>query len=80
MTKKKKNKPTEDLPENSLEITGERTVKYTEFDVEMSESLRQSIIKFALKEIVHDEDALLNYGFVKALENGIKELEKEEKS
>ncbi len=73
-----KNKPTKDLPEDSLEIKGERSIQYTELDIEMGEGLRQSIISFALKEIIHDEDALLNYGFVKALENGIKHLEKEE--
>jgi hypothetical protein len=61
-----------------LEILSERPVQYVELDIEISDGLRDMIISYAKKEIMNDSDALMNYGFIKAIENGInlKESEK----
>jgi hypothetical protein len=62
---------------NTFKILAEREVKYVELDIDASEEIIESLVQYGLKEIVNDRDALLNYGFIKAVENGIKKLEDE---
>lgn len=64
------------MKDDCLKILAERDVKYVELDIDMSEKLRKQLIEYGLREIVTDEDALVNYAFIKALENGIKHAEK----
>jgi len=61
------------LPKNikTIHILAEREVRYVEMDMEAPDEIWDDLAEYGLKEIKKDRNALLNYGFVKALENFI---------
>ena len=48
-----------------------------DMDIEMNDKLCKELLFYARQNILNDEDTLLNWAFVKALEKGIKRFEQE---
>lgn len=67
----KKKKP---LP--TIEILSEREIKYVELQIKCDKKIQEEIIMYGASLILGDRNELLNYGFIKALENGMKFLKK----
>lgn len=65
----KKNKP---LP--TIEILSERGIKYVELQIRCGNKIREDITRYGRSLILRDEQELFNYGFIKALENGVSHL------
>ncbi len=67
-----------ELGEDQFKIVSEKYVPYVDMDIEMGDKLREDLLFYARQNILNDEDALLNWAFVKALETGIKYFEQNE--
>lgn len=62
----KKKKP---LP--TIEILSEKEIKYVELQIKCGKKIREDIVRYGRSMILRDEQELFNYGFIKALENGV---------
>ena len=52
----------------TITILAERPVKYVELDVDMDDWTIDNLARAGWEKIQHDKDALVNYAFVKAME------------
>jgi len=55
-----------------ITILSERDVPYVELKLDMDDNIAHKLAKAGWLEIQHDREALINYAFVKALEEVIK--------
>jgi len=81
MTMRKRNRHrnrANELGEDQFKIVSEKYVPYVDMDIEMGDKLREELLFYARQNILNDEDTLLNWAFVKALETGIKYFEQNE--
>ena len=81
MTMRKRNRHrnrANELGEDQFKIVSEKYVPYVDMDIEMGDKLREELLFYARQNILNDEDTLLNWAFVKALEKGIKHFEQNE--
>ena len=82
-TKSKKStkikKQTKPIDANEINILAERDIKYVELDIDMGENVHNMLLQYAKENIMNDEKALINWAFINAIENGIKQIEKNEK-
>jgi len=63
-----------------MQFLEERSVKYVEFEVEIPEDEKQIMLRYAKKNILNDEKALLNWAVNTALESYVKTKTKTKKT
>lgn len=71
-----KNKSKKPLDPNRINILSEKEVSYVDLEVDMGENVYKNLLEYGRNNILKDEKALINWAFITAIENGLKEIEK----
>lgn len=66
--KTKKNNPNKETKLGIITILAEREVPFVELDMDIPDDIAHKLAQAGWQEIQHDRKALINYAFVKALE------------
>lgn len=60
-----------------MKFLNEREIKYYEFNTEISEDEKKILKEYALKNIVNDDNALINYAIIDILKKQVDGIENE---
>lgn len=66
-----KTKKSKELSPNEIKIIKETPVKYVNLDVEFGSNVFSMLLEYAKANILNDEQALINWAFINAIEKGI---------
>lgn len=68
------------MSEEMVKITGEKEVTYVNLDIEMSNETEQMLYDHAVKHILEDREAMINWAFIDALKKGIEKYKNMEEN